>query len=470
MSKKKGSAKELNLGLEALLSQAEGGHSDGNARSDSPMLETTIITVEDDVHTLRMELSALAKRGEWNILVGRAESAISSEEDIEARLWWIRGHLGAFTLPVSLLAAPFETVCRQLAGGGQVETFSGLLREVGEIVLGRLRDVGDRRQEYSVRMALSQLGVLEVDEQAQKYRGKIPPKVPRFELGEVGEREEAVVVAPSSIFVPKEGSHLTRSRKWLFLVALLCVLFLGAVVVSRRYLAETPLLTAREGFLGQDSSPAVMQPPFVVARPVSSNLGALYYSMEKAPGDQGNDGGGLVRSVAPAQAAGPKEIGSSGTSGTGESRASPIAPQSSAQSRPPAPNEGRRRETVRTDGPIEGPDFTKGVDRQSVPQAKLPEVLPQAEAKPVPNLSYPDGSLNIGGDIKSALVRADVFDSPSYNARVIARLMPGDKVSVEGRVGQWLRIRSRRGRAGFVFAQDVGELEDFNVQGEGQSR
>jgi hypothetical protein len=464
MSNKKGGAKELNLGLEALLSQSAKGNTIENARTDSVKPETTIVTVEGDLDTLRRELSALAQRGEWNILVGRAESAISSEEDIEARLWWIRGHLGAFTLPVSLLAAPFETVCRQLAGDGRVDTFSELLREVGEIVLGRLRDVGDRRQEYSVRLALCQLGVFELDEKSQKSYGKIPPKVPRFELGEVRRREEAVAT------VSKAEGRSTQLRTWWVVVALLFVLLSAAVVISRQYLAEPTLLTAREGLLGQDSS-AAMQPPFVVARPVSSNLGALYYSMEKDRIDQAIDGGGGAVSASPAQASGRNDPGSGNASTSGDTSALPMSPRSSGQERPPAPKEDKRREMVRTDGPIEGTDFTKGVDRQSVPQAKLPEiVVPHAEAKPVPNLSYPDGSLNIGGEIKSALVQADVLDSPSYHARVIARLMPGDKVSVEGRVGQWLRIRSRRGRAGFVFAQDIGELEDFNVQGQEQSR
>jgi len=79
----------------------------------------------------------------------------------------------------------------------------------------------------------------------------------------------------------------------------------------------------------------------------------------------------------------------------------------------------------------------------------------------LPASSYPDGSLNIGGEVKSAIAAIDVYQSPDYSARVIARLAAGDKVSVEGRVGDWLRIRSRRGRAGFVIAQDVGEPEDF---------
>jgi hypothetical protein len=458
MSKKKGGAKELNLGLEALLSQKSGGPLVGPGGVDSPKPETAIVTVEDDLEVLRAELVRLAQKGEWGLLVGRAEQAISSEEDIEARLWWIRGHLGAFTLPVSLLAAPFETVCRQLVGDGRVETFSELLREVGEIILGRLRDVGDRRQEYSVRLALCQLGVLDLPGASEKPYGKVPPKVPRFELGEVRDS------VPSVVTVEKQPRRSKSLRAWAMAFLLLLALMLGGLFVSGKHSVSPILLTAHEGLLGQETSPDML-PPFVVARPVSSNLGALYYSMEKAV-----EAPGAVQPSAEIRGSGQTGAGAVSTRRSDDSSTVVAPPRVGGGDRPPAPIEDKPRERVRTDGPIEGPDFTKGVERQSAPQAKLPDISPQLEAKPVPSLSYPDGSLNIGGDIKSAIVRSDVFDSPSYHARVIARLMPGDKVSVEGRVGQWLRIRSRRGRAGFVFAQDIGELEDFNVQADPQSR
>ena len=67
----------------------------------------------------------------------------------------------------------------------------------------------------------------------------------------------------------------------------------------------------------------------------------------------------------------------------------------------------------------------------------------------------------VAGEVKSVLVRTEVFSAPNYEARPLGTLEPGDRVSVEGRAGQWVRIRSRKGRAGYVFAQDIGELEDF---------
>jgi hypothetical protein len=454
MSDKKSSPKELNLGLTELLARAI---ADGAAQAlpgeTTPKLETAIVTLEDDIQTLNSELSRLAESGEWGMLVGRAESAIASEEDIEARLWWIRGHLGAFTLPVSLLAAPFETVCRQLVGDSRVEIFADLIREIGEIALVRLHDVGDRRQEYAVRLALCKLGILDATEMSGKGYGRNPPKVPRFELGTVSVEQPAATAV-----VQRPGRNKTV-RVAGVLLALLCSLVTGVFLLREGSPIHQPLLTAPEDLLVMNEVPGMM-PPGVVGRPVSSSLGALYYSLDKDAGD-------VSKVAAQTVAAGAQEKKGERKGGlrhvATEQVREQVAARASQSERPPAPEDRKPREVVRTDGPIEGPDFARGIERQQVPQPRLPEVIPPAEPKPLPNLSYPDGSINVGGEIKSTLVRTDVFDSPSYQARPIARLEPGDKVSVEGRVGQWLRIRSRRGRAGFVYAQDIGELEEFNV-------
>jgi len=445
MAEKKGSTKELNLGLTELLSKvnAESGHS-----APPQNLKTSIFTVEDDLGGLNPELSKLAESRQWGMLVSRAENSISSEEDIEARLWWIRGHLGAFTLPVSLLAAPFETVCRHLVGDSRTQLFGDLVREIGSLMLVRLRDVGDRRQEYSVGLALSRLGLVDSSKAVQATYGKVPPKVQQFELGEPVAHLSAEVA-----HTEKRPSYANgRGGRWSarVLVAAVILLLLASVGAGWRHFNREPVvLTAQEGFVDAGSVPG-LQPPAVVARPVSSNLGALFYSIDK---------GGSGDNQPPQQPADPL----SGAKDISRSDVPAKESRKPTEERPPVPEQRANKERVKTDGPIEGPDFTRGVDRNSPPPAKLPDVIVEPDLKPVPNNSYPDGSLNVGGEMKSAIVRTDVFDSPSYHARVIARLVPGDKVSVEGRVGQWFRIRSRRGRAGFVFAQDIGEIEEFNV-------
>lgn len=453
MSEKRDDKKELNLGLTALLSRsAESGHS-AEAEPASSKPETEILTVDDDLEALKPEWSSLAASGQWGMLVSVAEGAISTEADIEARLWWIRGHLGAFTLPVSLLAAPFETVCRQLVGDSRVDTYAGLVREIGEIALARLRDVGDHRQEHSLRLALHRLGVLEsaVVDSGDRYRSGEPSRAPGRAIGKVSKNRQPFELGTQEALQRSSGAvasakpNSMRGLRWGGLALFLALAVFGGLVLWRGYFVRPEMLTAQEDLIGPESSVG-MVPPFLVARPVSSSLGALFYSMERD------------------------------VSGAANSLAQPSAPQPAVRQPVAAPAQGAvippsaldKKEpskidpdTVRTDGPIEGPDFTKGVERNRIPQPKLPDLMPEIEAQPERQLGYPDGSLNIGGEIKSAVVRTEVFDSPSYQARVIARLVPGDKISVEGRVGEWYRIRSRRGRAGFVPSQDIGELEDF---------
>jgi hypothetical protein len=423
--------------LTEILSRAQtSGGAEVAAERGAESPETSIFTFDDNLERLRPEFSGLAEKKQWGILVSRAETSIASEGDIEARLWWVRGHLGALTLPVSLLAAPFETVCRQLLDDVRLRTFRPLLKEIGDIMLERLCGVGDRRQEYSVRLVLCQLGVVEPDEKSGESYGKVPPKVPRFELGT---RDMVTAETP-----PAEVTR--RERKPLVLATLALLLFLlgAGFFFWRSYLGEPQLLVANEDLLGTDQAPITQQPP-VLARHVSSNLGAIYYSIDQ--GDKGAPavpGSGMIK-----------------TSRTSEKNSGNGTLAPAQADRPPAPEPQGAKEQVRTDGPIEGPEFARGVEPRLVPEARLPEVsLPDLSGS-LPASSYPDGSLNIGGEVKSALVATDVYQSPDYSARVIARLAAGDKVSVEGRVGEWFRIRSRRGRAGFVIALDVGEPEDF---------
>jgi hypothetical protein len=427
--KKRKLTTELNLGLNELLSHADNktGDKDSINGTEKPS-ETSIVTFEDDLNQLNRELLSLAEQKQWGILVSRAETSIASEEDIEARLWWVRGHLGALTLPVSLLAAPFETVCRQLVGDVRLPTFTALLKEIGDIMIERLRGVGDRRQEYAVRLVLCQLGIIEPDEKARKSYGKIPPKRPNFELGtpSITDPSIAAVTAPPQI----RGKNLRRRVVGAALLVMLLVLLGGAIFAIKGFFAKPALLVATEDLLVSDTGASTQQLP-VLARHISSNLGAVFYSMNE------------------------------GVNETVVGEKTPTVVQPGRVERPPAPEAKKAKETVRTDGPVEGPEFKRGVEPRIVPEAHLPEVsLPDSSVQ-IPGSSYPDGSLIIGGEVKSAIVATEVYDSPNYGARVIARLSSGDKVSVEGRVGQWLRIRSRRGRAGFVYEQDIGKLEDF---------
>ena len=62
-----------------------------------------------------------------------------------------------------------------------------------------------------------------------------------------------------------------------------------------------------------------------------------------------------------------------------------------------------------------------------------------------------------GGRIFRILVRTRVHDRPAARSQSIAGLEPDDTVMVESRVGDWLKLRSKKGYPGYIYAQDAVE-------------
>lgn len=53
------------------------------------------------------------KKLEYSTIIETAERTLQDQPDnVEARLWWIRSHCAAASMPISLIAAPAETICK----------------------------------------------------------------------------------------------------------------------------------------------------------------------------------------------------------------------------------------------------------------------------------------------------------------------------------------------------------------------
>lgn len=439
MSKKNGGgAPKLDLGIQAILAKSTSLDNPAKATLDVQTAPTKIFTLDDADGELSPEYQSLAQTKQWGILVSTTEAAISEGSDVEARLWWIRGHLGALSLPVSLLAAPFETICRQLSADSKLaDLYKPLLIEIGSIMCERLRGVGDRRQEHAVMLGLHRLGLYNQEKEgARPAWGKVPPTVPRFELG-------TPKLEPSPQKTPPLGRPGRRPSAVLLLA--LIILLLGTIVglLWQRLLTQEPVVVASESLLVADTA-AVLRPPLVEPRPALSNLDALYYSISES----GRQDPSITAQAA--EAGVPSKMENA-----------PSLAREGIQAPPVEKPAAQSREVVNTDGPVEGKEFQRGVERAGAQQARLPEPSLDLQPKPVPSAGYPEVDGVLRGEVKSVLVTTNVLDSPSYRARIIAKLREGDKVSVEARAGRWVRIRSKRGKTGYVFAQDVGENEDF---------
>lgn len=427
----------INLGLSEILSRAE---QHVGAAVPSTRSETAVYALTDGELAFEREFVSLAEAKKWGVLVSKAEQTISNQDDIEARLWWIRGHLGALTLPVSLLAAPFETVCRQLRSEDATGMYRNLIIEIAQIMLTRLRDVGDVRQVQRVSETLIAIGLasaLGSGSKLEARRERIPPIAPVFS-------QPTIVEAPPVA----EAPELSRPRfaRRVLMLCVVAALMVGAYL-GRWIWSDGAVSIVSDSFLSQ-SSALTQEWPLVKAREVSGSLGALYYSLSS---DQHADSGA-------------KDSSKSDTHDSG--RRSPVVPQKNGRV-PEEPVPQRQKEVIKTDGPLEPREVVKPREAApaAVPQLPAPELALRGDGTGVvqgeERSNFPDGVAASASGVKMVLVRTHVLVNGSHHAKVLAILEPGDRVQVEGTFGRWLRIRSKKGKVGYVFASDVGEVEDF---------
>ena len=115
------------------------------------------------------------------------------------------------------------------------------------------------------------------------------------------------------------------------------------------------------------------------------------------------------------------------------------------------------KERVNTKGPVEGPEFRERIERRPLPESEEKEHIqggPPRAVFPVPSR---DEAFE-AGRVYRVVVSTTVVSAPSFGGRVIGQLAAGDRVLVEGFLGRWLRLRSRRGRGGYVLSADVEEV------------
>lgn len=388
----------------------------------------------------KSDYEQLADDRKWSDLVKLAESRFAGGSDCEPKLWWIRAHLGAFSMPVSYLAAPLESLCRAIVGQDLVGSVTSLLRETGLLALSRLREVGDFEQTKSLREALALVGVTEPKGPEARMR----KNTSSFRTLEIPALESAVVSPETPV---PSTARAARPRRVLFTAltaGLVAMLFIFETPVSSMF--TQPLHIASESFV-HDGSPLEQSVAPLSRRDPGGRLGALFYSI--------GESSQAVQQEVP-------------------------RPQVVVESSPPvSPAVGTSpvRERVDTAGPIEGREFRNRVDRQYPPVEREP-TEPQATFEDrsqdelrggPPQAVLPhSGSSPTSGSMFRVLARTSVVSAPSFGGRVIGVLEAGDRVLVEGRVGRWLKLRSKKGRGGYVPAEDVEETPEFDSQNQGR--
>jgi hypothetical protein len=209
---------------------------------------------------------------------------------------------------------------------------------------------------------------------------------------------------------------------------------------------RTPSLDiASESFVGHPSGVEQSVSQLEPKNP-GNRLGALFYSIEKEGGE----------SVTPNPAT------TTAQGGVAQSSSPSIDREPPPTSRPPEP---RAKESIDTAGPVEGPEFRERIERVR-PERSEPPARTREEIQGGPPQAVLPGASQEGFEqhrTYKVLAKTSVLSAPSYGGRVIGQLERGDRVLVEGKLGRWLRLRSKKGRGGYVIAADVEEVPDLDI-------
>jgi hypothetical protein len=225
-----------------------------------------------------------------------------------------------------------------------------------------------------------------------------------------------------------------------------------------------PVVIAEEDFISEQLTVNQLIPP-LERRGAVGSLSALFYSIEHPEQSE----------ATPQQPVPPTAQGDSqgDTAAKGEqgspSQAESGATASSTLSRKPQPLPvpEKRKERINTRSPVEGADLKerlrKRETRSSREGSQEPPVQgPEARVSPPLSENRNPDVFDPGG-VYRVLVRTSVLANASYAAEVVGRLEPGDRVFVEAKMGRWMRLRSKRGRGGFVLAEDVEEVSPVGM-------
>lgn len=453
----------LDLGLSALLSSDSAPVQVDRLYSGPPTPlgpDAEEPPVEPLVTRKLSEFEELFEKKDWGALVKLAEGKLVVADDAEFRLWWVRGHLGAFSMPVSFLAAPLEAVCRRARDHQLNEELRPVLEETGALALARLKEVGARDQVESLQDSLFDAGVLDGGRSEHSTPAKVEPS--QQALSET--TADSSIPHERTLYTPREKLARSSLRvSWVGLVSGLAILFsvgIGGWYWFRSVLS-VPVVIAEEGFISEPLTVDQLIPP-LERRGAVGSLSALFYSIEhpEQPAATAQQSGSST-AVGGAASKGDQGSAKQGVSSALVSSTIPRKPD-------PLPTTAKRKERIDTRSPVEGPDLKERLRRRETrpPRDSSREPAPR---KPEARMSPPvmenrNPDVFDPGGVYRVLVRTSVVASPSYAAEVVGRLEPGDRVFVEAKLGRWVRLRSKRGRGGFVLAEDVSEISPNGMQ------
>jgi hypothetical protein len=495
----------IDLGLSQLIETAQVVTAPPIASpSESPTPEannsTAAVAAVDTIIELKDEYTLLSEEGAWTRIAALCDERSLGEEDPYIRLWWIHAQLEIGEVPLSILAAPLDSLSRALAD--DVKRLKRLV-DNDSAILERLEQM--RPLCHKAAMLLRRLGIAFLP----GAESQDPPLATTFferafrldgKQGESAldavERERAALVASQEI-----PSELDRAVRLTDLKNIEEDLKQSGVQKSQQ---ETITLHAIEDPQDKDTErssdklqsteakqnvqqatqkntrfrlsviaasvlvlvtvlwflPSLLEDPAVelpVAKLSPEAPGHVLTPLKRVDGVSTLDSVMYQVTTRPSPLATPYE--------------GAAMPQAAPQQQPAAQPK-RPLDIVDTSGPIERsiPPPEDDSDRSSVAPAdwgmsRGGPISGDRTMRPLPTPSLDETRSRAPGEqfierYKNGkefkiLVRTKVLESPSFRAEAVTTLFPGDIILVEERIGDWLKVRSKRGSPGYVMYQDA---------------
>lgn len=265
--------------------------------------------------------------------------------------------------------------------------------------------------------------------------------------GEKAQVETDSSTIPLSIPVAKNVSSEPRSLLGP-LLAILCLVF-GWYVWRQRFDTEGMEEIAGNFTMHQDAKEEMMKPEISRIQDVSQ-LAALMYDVEKSDAERAKQDTQILP-----------------------------APNSTSiqQTQPQTPPLAlKQKEAIDTSGPIETDRIRSIIDgregskyddgppvrfpRDDRELSRAPIVRDEREKDRDRQFDSSRAQSWQGGERYEVMINTSVMDGPSFHAHEVSELFVGDRVLVEARVGRWLRLRSVKGKSGYILAQDAEKLYD----------
>ncbi len=484
----------LDLGLASLLSlQSDGAPHTPPSRSEEPQKDPPVPQELSPLGTLAAELN-------WDELLKVSEYQLTVSQSTEARAWWVYAHLMRKSMPAAFLAAPFENL---LLGTLSEITDSdrNLLSKVGSLLVDRLTQAGEKGLASVIREKLIAQNLSCTSEGIESEPQRMNEAAHLANMTGLQHLVTQASVEPVSTLGKSQTALSTispakkssRTRLALGGACAACVV-LGFVIFYRAELANLtslPVSVASEQFYSAPKEVELLNPE-LKRRDVVGSLTALFYSIDKTPVADG-DASFPTQPSPPSEVAAPQGKSQPALTNPPSSSMPSTAPgqidpptlaqipasDSTAKQAPSDQTSSLQSsaptgvERVKVDGPIEPPSVRERIQgRRQLP--KLPNIErvprePEKESKSAGKdknspfgktpreeivMGIPEPDLNDGIRYQ-VMTRTTVLSDPHYSATTVGRLLPGDIIIVERKIGEWLKLRSVKGRPGYVLAKDV---------------